>query len=83
MNGPEYLTELWREQDANGTLFWVCDHPSLPGCMAQGESPDEALADLDEARELYLSAMEKHGLPVPPGEGKITVHIQGIRVYPD
>jgi predicted RNase H-like HicB family nuclease len=28
---------------------WVSYYPTLPGCMSQGETPAEALANLDDA----------------------------------
>jgi predicted RNase H-like HicB family nuclease len=32
--------------------------PSLPGCISQGETWDEALANIHEAIELYLAPTE-------------------------
>lgn len=37
----------------------------LPGCMAQGRTPDEALQELHEAKYLFLEAMLAHGVPIP------------------
>jgi predicted RNase H-like HicB family nuclease len=34
-----------------GYTVWV---PSLPGCISEGETTDEALANIREAIELYL-----------------------------
>lgn len=32
--------------------------PSLPGCISEGESLEEALANIKEAAELYLEPIE-------------------------
>lgn len=39
--------------------------PSLPGCHSQGETLDEALANIKEAIELYLEDMRENGEPIP------------------
>ena len=34
------------------------DVPSLPGCISEGETGEEALANIKEAIELYLEPIE-------------------------
>jgi predicted RNase H-like HicB family nuclease len=45
--------------------FWVAECASLPGCVTQGESQDAALANIKEAIEAYVDALEADKLPVP------------------
>lgn len=45
--------------------YWVVEVPSLPGCVSQGKTRDEALANIKEAIEVYIEALEADGLPVP------------------
>ena len=45
--------------------YWVAECPSLPGCVSQGESRDEAIANIKEAIEGYVEALVEDGLPVP------------------
>jgi predicted RNase H-like HicB family nuclease len=45
--------------------YWVAECPSLPGCISQGTTKDEAVANIKEAIEAYVSALEEDGLPVP------------------
>ena len=52
------------EQDEDGAF--VAEVPSLPGCVSQGETRDEALSNVREAIALYLESLEEHGDPVPP-----------------
>ena len=35
--------------------------PSLPGCISEGDTREEALANIREAIELYLEAVEDDG----------------------
>ncbi|MBD1920242.1 type II toxin-antitoxin system HicB family antitoxin [Microcoleus sp. FACHB-831] len=41
--------------DEGGYTVYV---PSLPGCISEGESIDEALANIQEAIEIYLEPVE-------------------------
>jgi predicted RNase H-like HicB family nuclease len=45
--------------------FWVAEVPSLPGCISQGETRDEALANIKDAIRLYIDVLEEDGLPIP------------------
>lgn len=45
--------------------FWMVECPSLPGCVSQGASKQEALANIKEAIVGYISALQEDGLPVP------------------
>lgn len=45
--------------------FWVAECPSLPGCISQGESKPATIANISEAIDAYISALEDDGLPVP------------------
>jgi predicted RNase H-like HicB family nuclease len=46
--------------------YWVVEVPSLPGCMSQGKTRDEAIENIKDAIETYIEALEQDGLPVPP-----------------
>jgi predicted RNase H-like HicB family nuclease len=45
---------------------FVAEVPSLPGCISQGKSRDEALKNIREAISLYLESLQAHGDAVPP-----------------
>ena len=45
--------------------FWVVECPSLPGCVSQGETREQAIANIREAIEGYILALKEDGLPVP------------------
>ena len=46
--------------------MYVAEVPSLPGCISQGESREEALENIREAVELYLESLREHDEPIPP-----------------
>jgi len=52
------------EQDEDGVFAVHC--PSLPGCISQGRTRDEALSNIREAIAGYLKSLEKHQEPIPP-----------------
>jgi predicted RNase H-like HicB family nuclease len=45
--------------------FWVAECPSLPGCISQGETREEAVTNIREAIDLYIEVMAEDGIPVP------------------
>ncbi len=44
---------------------WTATIPDLPGCIAVGETPQEALTLIDDARKSWITASLMHNLPVP------------------
>ena len=45
--------------------YWLVECPSLPGCISQGETKEEAEENIREAIDLYIEVLEDQGLPVP------------------
>ena len=45
--------------------YWVAECPSLPGCVTQGNTREEAAANARQAIEEYVAALEEDRLPVP------------------
>jgi predicted RNase H-like HicB family nuclease len=45
--------------------YWVAECPSLPGCISQGETKEETIANIKEAIQGYVAALKEDGLPVP------------------
>ena len=52
---------------------YVVEVPSLPGCYSQGETIDEALANIREAIDLHIESMIAHGEEVPDDIAPITL----------
>ncbi len=60
-----YSVAVREERLSDGTPWFVANHPDLPGCMSDGASPEEAIANLAEARAFYLATLAEDGLRVP------------------
>ncbi len=45
--------------------YWVAECPSLPGCVSQGKSKEEAIGNVKEAIRGYITALREDGIPVP------------------
>jgi antitoxin HicB len=52
------------EQDEDG--IFVAECPSLPGCVSQGRTREEALENIKDAIKGYLESLKKHNDPIPP-----------------
>ena len=60
----------WSEEDQS----FIADVPELPGCMAHGASPDEALANAQEAMQLWLDTACEFGDPIPQPKGRRLIY---------
>jgi predicted RNase H-like HicB family nuclease len=60
----------WSDEDQS----FIADVPELPGCMAHGASPDEALANAQEAMQLWLDTAHEFGDPIPEPKGRRLVY---------
>jgi len=45
--------------------YFIAECPSLPGCISQGGTREEAVSNIKEAIHAYIAALEEDGLPVP------------------
>jgi len=52
------------EQDEEG--WFTAEVPSLPGCISQGKTREEAVKNIQDAIQGYIESLEKHNEPVPP-----------------
>ncbi len=60
----EFLVTLERDEDD----YIVAECPSLPGCVSQGRTVEDALANIKEAIRGILTVRQEKGLPVPAVE---------------
>jgi predicted RNase H-like HicB family nuclease len=49
-------------QEAGGYTVYV---PSLPGCVSQGKTTEEAMTNIKEAIEVYLESLRDRRIPLP------------------
>lgn len=50
------------DRDADGA--WITECPSIPGCVSQGQTKAEAIANIQEAIQLCLEVRAERGLPL-------------------
>ena len=51
------------EDEGGGYLI---EYPDLPGCLSDGETIEEAIANGRDAKAAWIAAMREAGRPVPP-----------------
>jgi predicted RNase H-like HicB family nuclease len=56
----KFLTTLDRDEDG----VWIAECPSIPGCVSQGDTRDEALANIRDAIAACLEVRADRGLPL-------------------
>ncbi|QQR93167.1 MAG: type II toxin-antitoxin system HicB family antitoxin [Candidatus Iainarchaeum archaeon] len=61
------------EQDTDG--MFVAECPSLPGCISQGKTRQEAIDNIKDAIQGYLESLKKHNEPIPPSIQEVTVEV--------
>lgn len=44
---------------------WVIECPSIPGCVSQGKTKEEALENIRDAIKLCWEVRSEKGLPLP------------------
>jgi predicted RNase H-like HicB family nuclease len=44
---------------------WIADIPDLKSCSAHGVAPEEAVREVQIAKQLWLVVARKHGDPIP------------------
>jgi predicted RNase H-like HicB family nuclease len=52
---------LYRGEDN----YWIAECPSLPGCVSQGTTREDAIKNIKEAIEGYILSLQDDGLPIP------------------
>jgi predicted RNase H-like HicB family nuclease len=59
----DYHINIFYSDDDEG---YIADIPDLEACSAFGGTPEEALREVQKARELWIDAARVEGKPVPP-----------------
>jgi predicted RNase H-like HicB family nuclease len=60
-----YSIEVTPDQTTDGAMCYLARHLELPGCMSHGETPEEAIANLSEAKKLYIQVLLDKKQPIP------------------
>lgn len=65
MNKYEVII-YWSEEDQ----AFIAEVPELPGCAAHGPTQEAALANAQEAVQLWLDTAREYGDPIPEPKGR-------------
>ncbi len=65
----KFVTTLERDEDG----VWIAECPSIPGCVSQGATREEALINICEAIAACLEVRAELGLP-------LTIETQQVEV---
>ena len=69
-----YRYRVILEPDTDGGYaVWV---PALPGCVSQGETREEALANIQEAIQCYIESAVRHGEALPDESTMMEVMVE-------
>ncbi len=55
---------------SNKDQVFIAEVPELPGCMAHGDSQDEALKNVNDAMQLWIDTAREFGDPIPQPKGE-------------
>lgn len=56
-----HINIFWSEEDG----YYVADIPDLFACSAFGDTPEQALAEVERAKANWLAAARESGKPIP------------------
>ena len=65
MNTPTFITIIRLQETTTEGRCYIAYHPELPSCLSQGDTPEEAEANLAEATEMVVEHLLANGLPIP------------------
>lgn len=62
MTRDYHINIFFSEEDGG----YIADLPDLAACSAFGETAEEALREVERARDAWLAAAREAGKPIPP-----------------
>jgi predicted RNase H-like HicB family nuclease len=65
-----HINVFYSEEDES----WVADIPDLEGCSALGDTPEEAVREVQIAKRLWLEVSRERGWPIPEPRYRPTIY---------
>jgi predicted RNase H-like HicB family nuclease len=62
MSGDYHISLFFSKEDGG----WIAEVPDLASCSALGATMEEALREVERARDAWLAAARDTGKPIPP-----------------
>ncbi len=70
----DYHINIFYSEEDGG---YIADIPDLEACSAFGQSPEEALTEVEKAKQAWLEAAKEQGKPIPPPRYKPVIYQSG------
>lgn len=70
-----HINMFWSAEDES----WVADIPDLRHCSAVGTTPQEALAEVLEAKQAWIESARQHGDPIPEPRYRPAIYASGAK----
>ncbi|MGK7344665.1 MAG: type II toxin-antitoxin system HicB family antitoxin [Candidatus Nitrospinota bacterium M3_3B_026] len=67
MNSKYEMIIYWSEEDET----YIAEVPELPGCMADGASYAEAVAEAEKVIAQWIETAREEGRPIPKPRGRL------------
>ena len=67
----EYTVVLHKAEEGG---YWA-EVPALDGCFSQGETVEESMANIKEAIESHIAALQEEGRQIPGDQIMIVSHV--------
>ena len=65
----KFLVVIERDEDG----MYIVECPSVPGCVSQGKTEEEAIENIKEAIKVYLEVRAEQGMP-------LTINVKEIEI---
>jgi len=67
----DYHINIFYSEDNGG---YIADIPDLEACSAFGRTPEEALAEVEIAKKVWLEAARAEGKPIPEPKYRTAIY---------
>jgi predicted RNase H-like HicB family nuclease len=67
MNSKYAIIIYWSQED----LAYIAEIPELPGCMADGQTYQEALSNAETNIREWIDIAQEMGRPIPKPKGRL------------
>ncbi len=77
-----YTLRLEPLHDSDGSNYWVAEYTELRGCKTDGDNEAEAVANLNELFDEYISSAIEDGLDIPEPAREVVTDAERILKLP-
>lgn len=67
----KFLVTIFRDEDG----MFIAECPSIPGCVSQGKTEEEAEKNVQEAIKECLEVRAEKGMPLTVATREVEVHV--------